>query len=411
MIIKKFTGRNEEEAVESARKELGSGVVIMNVRLVNAGGLFGFLKAKQTEVTVALEEEQDVAARSAPPDLSAVRKAAAKINPEPENSAIEKKLDSLQTLLVNQLKTTAGQENAEQAQSQTASASQLPGRDAVEDSEENKGDEENFSEQEKFIRLLYSTMLDNDVDEKYANQLLEEMEKNRKHNLPIDNILAGIYQKMVLKFGKSEEISPSQNGPKIVLFIGPTGVGKTTTIAKLASKYVVEEKKKVALFTTDTYRIAAAEQLRTYADILEVPFRVIYTAEEFTQACQKSFPGYDYIFVDTAGHSHKNEQQLSDMGRLIQAIPEDMSHQCFLVLSATTKYKDLLNIVKIYKEITDFQFIFTKLDETGTLGTLFNVKMEADCPIAYVTYGQNVPDDIKKFNPQGTVKQLLGGKG
>lgn len=411
MIIKKFTGRNEEEAVESARKELGSGVVIMNVRLVNAGGLFGFLKSKQTEVTVALEEEQDVAARSAPPDLSAVRKAAAKMNPEPENSAIEKKLDSLQTLLVNQLKTTAGQETGEQAQSQTASATQLSGRDAAETFEENKGDEENFSEQEKFIRLLYSTMLDNDVDEKYANQLLEEMEKNRKHNLPIDNILAGIYQKMVLKFGKSEEISPSQNGPRIVLFIGPTGVGKTTTIAKLASKYVVEEKKKVALFTTDTYRIAAAEQLRTYADILEVPFRVIYTAEEFTQACQKSFPGYDYIFVDTAGHSHKNEQQLSDMGQLIQAIPEDMSHQCFLVLSATTKYKDLLNIVKIYKEITDFQFIFTKLDETGTLGTLFNVKMEADCPIAYVTYGQNVPDDIKKFNPQGTVKQLLGGKG
>lgn len=411
MIIKKFTGKNEEEAVESARKELGSGVVIMNVRLVKAGGLFGFLKAKETEVTVALEEEQDAAARSAPPDLSAVRKAAAKTIPQPENSAIEKKLDSLQSLLVNQLKTTSGSETAEQAQSQIAAASQPSGRDAADDSEEIRGDEENFSEQEKFIRMLYSTMLDNDVDEKYANQLLEEMEKNRKHNLPIDNILAGIYQKMVLKFGKSEEISPSQNGPKIVLFIGPTGVGKTTTIAKLASKYVVEEKKKVALFTTDTYRIAAAEQLRTYADILEVPFRVIYTAEEFTQACQKSFPGYDYIFVDTAGHSHKNEQQLSDMGQLIEAIPKDMSHQCFLVLSATTKYRDLLNIVKIYKELTDFQFIFTKLDETGTLGTLFNVKMEADCPIAYVTYGQNVPDDIKKFNPQGTVKQLLGGKG
>lgn len=404
--------------MESARKELGSGVVVMNVRLVKAGGLFGFLKAKQTEVTVALEEEQDTAARSAPPDLSAVRKAAAKIAPAaaqiapaPENSAIEKKLDSLQTLLVNQLKTTAGQETAEQAQSQSAATSQPSGRDAAEAFEENKGDEENFSEQEKFIRLLYSTMLDNDVDEKYANQLLEEMEKNRKHNLPIDNILAGIYQKMVLKFGKSEEISPAQNGSKIVLFIGPTGVGKTTTIAKLASKYVVEEKKKVALLTTDTYRIAAAEQLRTYADILEVPFRVIYTAEEFTQACQKSFPGYDYIFVDTAGHSHKNEQQLSDMGKLIEAIPEDMSYQCFLVLSATTKYKDLLNIVKIYKEITDYQFIFTKLDETGTLGTLYNVKMEADSPIAYVTYGQNVPDDITKFNPQGTVKQLLGGKG
>lgn len=418
MIIKKYQGKTEEEATEAAKKELGPGIVIMNVKQVKSGGFLGFMKAKKVEVTVALEEEQDVVSRTAPPDLSAVREAAKKMLPSPLNAGIEKKLDNLQNLLESQIKEqkesvqTVSDPLAVQVgdnKSTGTFSAKENGESKTEENTENGQDD--FSEQEKFIRLLYNTLLDNEVDEKYANQLLEEMEKNKKHSVPIDHILAGIYQKMVLKFGKSEEISPSASGPKIVLFLGPTGVGKTTTIAKLASKYALEEKKKVALVTADTYRIAAAEQLRTYADILEVPFRVVYTAEEFVQSVSESFRSCDFIFVDTAGHSHKNDQQLSDMGELIKAIPADLSYQCFLVLSAATKYRDLLTITKSYRDITNYQLIFTKLDETGTLGTLYNIKMAADTPIAYVTYGQNVPDDIEKFNPQSTVKQLLGGKG
>lgn len=411
MIIKKYIGKNEEEAVESAKKELGSGVVIMNVKQVNASGFLGFLRAKRTEVTAALEEEQDAAARHAAPDLSAVRQAAAMTLPQTGNVSIEKKLDSLQTLLEKQLKSDRKKETTAEPEAGSASGQKQVKKTPVEDGAQEKAAKADFSEQDKFIRLLYNTMIDNDVDEKFANQFLQDMEKNKKPNLPIDNILAGVYQKMVLKFGKSEEISPSPAGPKLVLFIGPTGVGKTTTIAKLASKYALEEKKKVALLTADTYRIAAAEQLRTYADILEVPFVVIYTAEEFAKACTEKFAEFDYIFVDTAGHSHHNQEQLGDMEQLVQAIPEGMQYQCFLVLSATTKYSDLLKITKTYKEIADYQLIFTKLDETETLGTLLNVRLTTDTPIAYVTYGQNVPDDIEKFNPQRTVKQLLGGKG
>jgi len=430
MIIKKFIGKNEEEAVSLAKKELGNGVVIMNVKQVIPGGLFGFLRSKKTEVTVALEEEQDLSVRTAPPDLSAVRAAAAKTekavrtgataaNADGEGNralrttgtgtgenSIEKKLDSLQNLLERQM--SVSQENASKAKETMETEAEDNSVNAGVSAEANEAGE--ATEQDKVIKLLYNTMLDNEVDEKYANQLLEEMEKNKYHNLPMDHILANIYQKMVLKFGKSEEISPAPSGPKLVLFIGPTGVGKTTTIAKLSSKYVVEEKKKVALLTADTYRIAAAEQLRTYADILEVPFRVIYTVEEFRQACSESFRDYDYIFVDTAGHSHQNEEQMGDMEKLIESIPENMSYQCFLVLSATTKYRDLLKIARTYKEISNYQLIFTKLDETVSLGNLLNVKMAADTPIAYVTYGQNVPDDIEQFNPQKTVKKLLGGK-
>jgi len=161
--------------------------------------------------------------------------------------------------------------------------------------------------------------------------------------------------------------------------------------------------------TADTYRIAAAEQLRTYAQILEVPFRVVYSTDEIAEAVD-TFNDYDYIFVDTAGHSHQKEDLLQEMKKSLENISAKAEYQVFLVLSATTKYKDLLKIAENYKNITKYQLIFTKLDETTTVGNLLNIKMHVDTPIAYVTCGQNVPNDIEQFNPQKTVKQLLGGK-
>ena len=124
----------------------------------------------------------------------------------------------------------------------------------------------------------------------------------------------------------------------------------------------------------------------------------------------RDFQEYDYIFVDTTGHSHKNEEQLENMRKLLETVKELGEYQAFLVLSATTKYRDLIRVASSYKEFSDFQLIFTKLDETATVGNMFNLKMYMDVPIAYVTCGQNVPDDIELFNPQKTVKQLLGGK-
>ena len=413
MIIKKFLGKTEEEAVEAAKKELGEGIVIMNVRLEKPKGLFTAFKAKQTEVTVALEEEREsVRAPRRSPEQEAVKQVAqvvaAKSAQPAEKSSIEQKLDSLQLLLENQIK-QKGEISGDitlPEQEQDTDKHGDKKSDAVEDEEKDKKNEE----QEKFVRLLYNTMIENEVDEKYANQILEDVDKNRKPNTPFDYILASIYQKIILKFGKPEGIAPVENEPKVVVFLGPTGVGKTTTIAKLASDFVVEQKKKTALLTTDTYRIAAAEQLRTYAQILEVPFRVIYSPEELTQAVD-DFSDYDYILVDTAGHSHQNAEQLQGMKEYLEALEEKKRKtQNFLVLSATTKYKDLLKIAGNYKEIATYQLIFTKLDETTTLGNLLNVKLFADAPIAYVTCGQNVPNDIEKFNPQKTVKQLLGGK-
>ena len=402
MIIKKYTAKTENEAVEAAKRELGEGVVVMNVKNVKKKGFLAFLKPPLVEVTVALEEESEkyTAAVSAINSVIAssqsreaeqdkrVVSAPAETAVKKESSAIEEKLDSLQLLLEQQL--------------------QKP----EEDKEEKEGKAEEPKEEtetDKFMKLLHRTMLDNEVDEKYASEIIEEIGELNKPNLPFDYALANIYQKMILKFGKPNGITPARNGIKLVFFIGPTGVGKTTTIAKIASKFRVDEKKKVALLTADTYRIAAAEQLRTYANILEVPFRVIYTVEELEKAME-DFRDYDYLLVDTAGHSHQNATQKDNMSEFIHSIDDKVEKEVYLVLSATTKYRDLISIADSYKEMADYKLIFTKLDETTTLGNLMNLRLYTGASLSYVTYGQNVPDDIEDFNPQKTVKRLLGGK-
>jgi len=409
MIIKKFQAKTEAEAVENAKKELGENIVVMNVKNVKKKGLFAFLKPQMIEVTIALEEEQGrypvkkpspatVPANTSKPQYQATSE---KVNQtsNPDSAAIEEKLESLQNLLEKQIMKNEPKEEKEEVKQEPQSTPQ----------KEAKEEEKEESEIDKFTKLLYNTMIDNEVDEKYANQILDEVEKLHKPNMPIDFVLAGVYQKMILKFGQPEEIKPTENKVKVLMFVGPTGVGKTTTIAKLAGKFSVEQKKKVALLTADTYRIAAVEQLRTYANILKAPFRIIYTVDEMETAIE-DFSEFDYILIDTAGHSHQNREQQENIGEFTEALKDRENKDIFLVLSATTKYKDLIQITDTYKDICEFKLIFTKLDETCEYGNLLNLKLYTGAPISYVTCGQNVPDDIEVFNPQKTVKQLLGGK-
>ncbi|HKM05140.1 MAG TPA: flagellar biosynthesis protein FlhF [Lachnospiraceae bacterium] len=395
MIIKKFQGKNEVETIDLAKKELGPNIVVMNVKSVKRKGLLRLLYSPLTEVTVALEEESE---RIATEKREIAKRQTSSIDLNTNESAIvntgldknfqtgrvlEDKLDNLQSLIVESF--------------------QKP--------EDNKQEDvsEESNESESFMRLLYNKMVENEVDEKYANQIIDDIEKINKTNTPIDYMLANVYQKMILKFGVPTGITPALNNPKVVFFLGPTGVGKTTTIAKIASKFSVVQKKKIVLLTADTYRIAAAEQLRTYASILDVPFRVIYSVEELETAI-KDFSVYDYIFIDTAGHSHQNETQKDEMNEFIHSVDHSCESENYLVLSTTTKYKDLLGIADTYSTITKYKLIFTKLDETSSLGNILNLRLHTGATLSYVTYGQNVPDDIEEFNPQKTVKLLLGGK-
>jgi flagellar biosynthesis protein FlhF len=435
MIIKKFQAKTESEAIEAARKELGANVVVMNVRNVKKKGIFAIFSPQMVEVTVALEDDTDraiqekanVSARNITEALgkvnSIVEKAESETGverlrrfdktvssddstvsdrpvtyerPRPGN-ILEEKLDSLQNLLEEKLSPDIDR-NREKENDKTDRTSDSS------DKPEGSGDELST-----FFNLLKSTLTDNEVNEEYATSIVEETRKVTKAGTPFDVALSGIYQKMILKFEKPLCITPAEKGPKLVFFVGPTGVGKTTTIAKIASKFSVEQKKKIALLTADTYRIAAAEQLRTYANILEVPFRIIYTIEEMESALD-DFRDFDYVFVDTAGHSHQNREQKNIMGEFVHSADGIVEKEVYLVVSATTKYRDLKSIADAYSEITDYKLIFTKLDETTALGNLLNLKLYTGAPLSYITCGQNVPDDIEQFNAQRTVKNLLGGK-
>lgn len=448
MIIKKFQGKTKEEAMENAKKELGESVVEMNVKNIKAKGLFGVFKGTRVEVTVAKEEENekysamsavsqsgeikkdgvamslsntDISGKTADikqkpvgknavednTDAASVGQAVADIlaafpqqevkkkeepkNQENNSNKLEERLDNLQSLIEKQI-------SQQEAKAQT---------------EDEKADEDSKHEENKervnFLRLLYNKMIDNEINEKYANEIIDEIDKNCKQDVTMDFMLSEIYQRMILKLGKPYVMEDDTEGPRVIFFVGPTGVGKTTTIAKIASTFRVEHKKKVALLTADTYRIAAAEQLRTYANILEVPFRVVYTAGEIAGAVE-DFRDYDYILVDTTGHSPNNEAQCESMSDLIGMVETSAEKEVFLVLSASTKYRDLMKIADTYKEIADYKLIFTKVDETSTLGNIYNLKLYTGAALSYITCGQNVPDDIEYFNPQATVKQLLGGR-
>ena len=401
MTIKKFSGKTKEEAIAKAKAEFGEGAVVMNVKEVKPSGFFQFFKGVTYEVTAAIEEKDKYVGINLASDekitLPPISQQTAKMSSvklqiaEPvaastvSSEDIEKRLESISNMIEKKFQ---AQEDKEK-----------------ESTEKMVQNSENF----KFMKILYRTLLDNEVDEKYVNQILEEAEKIANSNNSVDVVLSNVYQKMILKFGEPNCIDTEGKKPKIIFFIGPTGVGKTTTIAKIASKYKVEQDRKVAFLTADTYRIAATEQLHIYANILDAPMSIVYSAQELNQAIAKVSDN-DLIFVDTAGFSHRNETQRMDTKNLIDGLDEQYEREIFLVLSATTKYKDLLEIVDSYREIAEYKLIFTKLDETSSYGNLLNIRLYSGADLSYMANGQNVPDDIEEFNAQMIVKQLLGGK-
>ncbi|MCH5268035.1 MAG: flagellar biosynthesis protein FlhF [Lachnospiraceae bacterium] len=422
MVIKKYIAETEDEAIALARDELGSDAVIMNVKRSVPKGIYKFIKKTSVEITAAVDDapqEEDKpdfsklqeAIRNqepyAAPDSKAARQeeqrekllqsdqiisedldAESVKDPVKEQQAIEEKLSSLQNLLEKQV---------------------MHSQDAGEKSWENPEEKEEEPQDKlgTYFQLIRDKMLDNEVLEEYVDQIIQAVETGKRKDWTLDNILAGVYQKIILKIGQPHLIDVRTKKTKYIFFIGPTGVGKTTTIAKIASTLKLTKKTKVALITSDTYRIAAVEQLKTYANILGIPLEVVYSAEEMEKTMDK-LKDYDLVLVDTAGRSHQNSEQIHDIRNLLQKVPDE-DKEVYLVLSATTKYKDLVNISQAYSKITEYFLVFTKLDETDTVGNIFNIRMLTGASLSYATWGQNVPDDIGKIDAQKMTKQLLGG--
>lgn len=449
MIVKKFQAPTEMEAIIKAREELGSSAVVLNIKTIKQRGIAKLFKKDVVEVTAALEEKDIVdginqsrptfdsdntLSKDVQPHLinqSMVSSGKPTINLVADDdtrissaSAIEKKLDSLHELLQNQGNNADITQTANDnlnirpegmdayATGQTAAYSKRMS-DITQELSGMTGEKQSLKQREnanyKYLQLIYNKLIDNEVDSRFADEIIGEIESSLKKESNLDSILSAVYQKIILKLGKPRTIA-MKDKPKVIFFIGPTGVGKTTTIAKIASSFKIEKDAKVAFITADTYRIAAVEQLNTYASIIDCPVSVVYSVEDMNKSLTE-YKDYDLILVDTAGRSHKAEEQMDELKAFIEEVAlreEEFDFESYLTLSLTTKYKDLKSIADKYDDV-DYAVIFTKLDETCSLGNILNVRMLTDRPLSYTTSGQNVPNDIEVINEQGVAKQLLGG--
>lgn len=212
--------------------------------------------------------------------------------------------------------------------------------------------------------------------------------------------LAG-YLGEVMNF--SEGIKLNKHGVRIVALIGATGVGKTTTLAKIAARFVLENNIRAALITADTYRISAVEQLKTYSDIIGLPLEIVYSPDELKVAIHKH-RDKDLILIDTAGRSQHNEYQMQELQEFLAAAPHIEKH---LVMSATTKNRDAADILEKFSVCDPDRVIFTKTDETSSVGLILNCLKDKKIALSFLTNGQSVPDDIVPATPEKLAALLL----
>lgn len=205
--------------------------------------------------------------------------------------------------------------------------------------------------------------------------------------------------------GKVSGVALNGSAPHVVALLGPTGVGKTTTIAKLAAYFSLQKGMRVSLITADTYRISAVEQLKTYAEIMGLQLEIVYAPQELAKALAKC-KGSQLVLLDTAGRSPKNQEQLEELQLLLSQVPQAEKH---LVLSLTTCNRDALEIAKRFSVCSPDKVLFTKLDEASRCGVILNVLQQFPMKLSYVTNGQNVPDDLQIVSPAWLAKELLRG--
>ncbi len=227
-----------------------------------------------------------------------------------------------------------------------------------------------------------------EVDEKYIRKLLADYsiisKRDKSKKLPFTKWLA-------TQIECAGDNGGDAAGGRKVMLLGPTGVGKTTTIAKLAAIKALWEHKRVLLLTSDTYRIAAVEQLKTYAKILGVPIEIIFDIASIPGVVD-SHENADIILLDTAGRSQRDKKNMELFENIYNSFTPDAVH---LVLSANMKYKDMLDVVEHIPNIPVSHLLFTKLDETVSYGSIFNIQQVMGCPVSFLTVGQNVPKDIE----------------
>ncbi len=262
---------------------------------------------------------------------------------------------------------------------------------------------------------LFTELLDSDLNEDLARELVERVRTETKDSqvddlLMVKARLARMIEAEVGVCGPIQVGVPSTLGRgrcRLAALVGPTGVGKTTTIAKLAANYHLKEKLRVGLITVDTYRIAAVEQLRTYADIIDLPMQVVSTPREMREAVGR-MDNLDLILLDTAGRSPKDEVRIQELRAFLTEADADEVH---LVLSSVASARVLEQTAERFAAVGTTSLILTKLDEATGLGNILPLVRTSRLPLSYLTNGQNVPDDIEVADSMRVARLILGMEG
>jgi len=369
MKIKRYVAPSMPEAMRLIRNELGSQAVILNSKPLRTGGILGLFAKKQVEVVAGVDVT---------PAFQKKESLKAEVTPLPMKEAVTSDeagiIKQLEELKMKQLEEQKRRREADEAE-RSKSPRVVPALQSLLQS---------LREHEVAASVLQN--LANDLAEVHPSEVYQKANE--------------WIQQKIAPYVEERRLFPK----KYIMLVGPTGVGKTTTLAKIASKYVIEQQQKIAFITTDTYRIGAVEQLRTYAYILNVPVEVCYNRDDFKEAIRK-FQDYDYVFIDTAGRNFKEEKYIDQLKEIVHYENEV---EKVLVLALTARYRDMVRVYKQFQTIGVDSIILTKSEETDILGAALNFTFHHQQPLAYITNGQNVPDDIFAPSASYIAKTLLG---
>ena len=391
MRYKTYEAETLQQAILKMTIDLGKDAILISHRHIKKGGFLGIFGKKIVEVTAALprkkesRQEKELIRESETPKVPSPPK---RIDKETE-LAYFKELGEVEHNLRKEMK--------EIKETMKGLFKEVKGKEAQTKETKHPG------KIAKFFDQLIEAEVDKELSEKIISKVVNVSSPG---SLNDEDRLRETFEEQIARLIPTNGRIEFEDGSlKIIALIGPTGVGKTTTLAKLAATFTLEEKKKVGIITIDTYRIAAIEQLKTFAEILGVPLKAVFDQDELERAIH-DFANFDLVLIDTAGRSQKNSLQMTELKDFID-LPRHRIETC-LVVSATTKEKDMADIVNSFREITFNRIIFTKLDETNTLGPILNILSAiGQGDLAYLTTGQNVPEDIEVADSRKIAKMIL----
>ncbi|MDH5559255.1 MAG: flagellar biosynthesis protein FlhF [Deltaproteobacteria bacterium] len=428
MQVKKYYADDMQHAIRMIKEELGSGAVIISTRKVRKGsGTFGMFGKFVLEVTAARDEtyisSKNTLAKITQDDksdkdyLDQIAMKAPEIRNKPTGVVEKKSLENIQGDILDLKELVSDiSKNQRREVNDEATVSHL--RYEVSELKNminaliHQSGELKQDDMHENLVALYQQLCFNGVEDKFAKRLIEEVNKKipRKelNNFSYVKVYVARMFMQVLQIDDQPTKKTKKNKPRILTFLGPTGVGKTTSLAKIASKEKIGNPDlKIGLITIDTYRIAAVQQLQEYARIIKVPFRVVNDQKQLVDALE-GFKDMDLILIDSAGRSQRDETQMADLRKLIKNF-DDFTN--LLVLSSTTKDSDLVEITKRFSTFKLGGILFTKLDESTSYGSIFNHSIRFKLPLTYLTTGQNVPEDIEDATRERLIDLLMNISG